>query len=60
MHAWDEERGMTYMGGNKICDHVKCDSPPNCSKNEAREVLRASQMANRMINFGKVLEEKHN
>jgi len=48
------------MGSNKIRDHVKGDSPPNCSKNVAREVLRASQMANRMKNFGKVLEEKDN
>jgi len=55
-----EKKGVTYMGSNKISYHVKGDSPPNCSKNVAREVLRASQMANRMINFGKVLEQKYN
>lgn len=48
------------MGSDKVGDHVKGDTPPNGSKNVAREVLHASQMANRVINFGKVLEEKHN
>jgi len=40
MHG--EKKGVTYMGSNEISYHVKGDSPPNCSKNVAREVLRAS------------------
>lgn len=32
----------TYMGSNKISDHVKGNTPPNSSKNVAREVLCTS------------------
>lgn len=48
------------MGSDEIRDHVKGDTPPDGSKNVAREVLHASKMANGVIDFGKVLEEKHN
>jgi len=51
---------MTYMGSNKICDQVECDTPPNGARNVARKVLHATQEANRVINFGKVLKEEHN
>jgi len=47
------------MGSYKICDHVEGEAPPNGSKNVAREILHATQEANGVINFGKILKEEH-
>jgi len=47
------------MGSYKICDHVEGEAPPNGSKTVAREILHATQEANGVINFGKILKEEH-
>lgn len=46
------------MGCNKISNHVEGNSPPNSSKDVARDVLHATQEADEVVDLWQVLDEK--
>lgn len=50
---------VTYVGGDKICDHVESDPPPDGAEDVAGEVLHPPQKADGMVDLGEVLEQKH-
>lgn len=46
-----EMHARTHMRGDKICNQIERYSPPDSTKNVAREVLHSAQEVNRVVDL---------